>query len=371
MNPSLTSLNELNYIPLIGLMEVGTIKCMNSILMCFGNLYQIANYFLDPKNKKYINRNNITKFDSKADSLSLEFKKLIDSLFKAKPETVYSPSSIEKVISKLNPNFNNKNYQKEPKDLLIFILNQLHKELNWTEFNNENEVFPINNKYNENIYDKEEVLKNFLAELKRSNKSLISNNFNIIFEKSYECQNCKMNTNEKNVLSRKYKFYNSFFIEFSLDEIINFKNSDLNEINLYDCFDYILKENIFSQNCEQCNEKNAETIEKSQLISIPNILVINFITSEENKNNITIKFYEYLDLSKIGINNNKKYELQNVIKEIEVDSSSKKYIAYCRSPIQNYNNLWYCYDNENISKVINLDNIYKNDSTCILFYQLK
>ena len=74
MNPDLTSLNQLNYIPLIGLKQVGTIECMNSVLICIANFYQIANYFLDPKNKKYINRNNITKFDSKAESLSSEFK---------------------------------------------------------------------------------------------------------------------------------------------------------------------------------------------------------------------------------------------------------------------------------------------------------
>ena len=180
-----------------------------------------------------------------------------------------------------------------------------------------------------------------------------------------------MNKKEKNILYRKYEFYNSFFIEFKIEEIIKFKNLDVNEINIYDCFDYIQKENIIFINCDICNEKNAKTIEKSQLISIPNILVINFIINAENKNKTKIKFYEYLDLSKIGINDNKKYELQNVIKEIEVDSKYKKYIAYCRSPIQNFNNLWYCYDNEKISKVINLDNIYNNDSTCILFYQLK
>jgi len=79
-NKDLTSIKQLNYVPMIGLENLGETSYMNSVLQCFSNLYFLTNYFLNPSKQEYIKINTITKYNPNANSLSVAYKELIDNL---------------------------------------------------------------------------------------------------------------------------------------------------------------------------------------------------------------------------------------------------------------------------------------------------
>ena len=102
---NITSLKELNYVPKIGLVNLGQTCYMNSVLQCFSNLYQITNYFLNPE-KQAIIQKHMKSTDQKEDSLlCLAYKDLIDHLWKGTPNQPFSPIKFKKRLEKLNPLF--------------------------------------------------------------------------------------------------------------------------------------------------------------------------------------------------------------------------------------------------------------------------
>ena len=64
----------------------------------------------------------------------------------------------------------------DAKDLVNFILQQLHEELNLAKPNQENEVGELNQN------DENNMFINFLEEFKNNQKSIISDNFYFIIE---------------------------------------------------------------------------------------------------------------------------------------------------------------------------------------------
>jgi ubiquitin C-terminal hydrolase len=98
----------------------------------------------------------------------------------------------------MNPQFKKEQY-KNSKDFIIFILEQLHKELKkaiiikGSHILNENQTF--------NPYDKNNVFNQFFNKFSQE-ASIISDLFFGIFESSNECQNCKNIYNSDNLNNR-------------------------------------------------------------------------------------------------------------------------------------------------------------------------
>ena len=90
---------------------------------------------------------------------------------------------------------------------------------------------------------------------------------------------------------------------------------------------------------------------------------------------IKIYFPEKMNLNQIITNNDNYsqnyYELQSVIKHLGDSDASGHFISYCRSPIPNFHNNWYCYNDETVTQTTNWNDIQDNGVTYILFYQLK
>ena len=139
---------------------------MNATLQCLSNTYQLTNYFL----KTY-------KFNEEDNNklMSNEYYKVIVKLWDRELNNKsYSPYSFKNVLSEENPLFAGIQAN-DSKDLINFLLERFHKELN--NINNEN---IITNNYNLNQNEQlneDKMLSLFLKDFKTKYNSIISNLF--------------------------------------------------------------------------------------------------------------------------------------------------------------------------------------------------
>ena len=107
--------------PKIGLNNIGATCYMNATIQCFSRTTDLSNYFLNPE--------NISQFTTDK-KLSFSYYNLISNLWKSQNEelTSYSPYDFKNIISELNPLFQGI-AANDSKDLILFILQQLHQEL--------------------------------------------------------------------------------------------------------------------------------------------------------------------------------------------------------------------------------------------------
>jgi len=150
---------------------------------------------------------------------------------------------------------------------------------------------------------------------------------------------------------------------------MNYQN--ISEVNIIDCFNYYQKQEQINGYCDKCGANNSQICFETKIYSLPIILMIVFNRGKGLQFKIKINFPQNLDLTKIVLNNSQIYELQSVIKHFGDSSSSGHFIAYCRAPIPNFHNNWYCYNDSIVVQANNWDDIVNNGDTYILFYQLK
>ena len=110
----------------------------------------------------------------------------------------------------------------DPKDFVIFILAQLHKELK-KSINSNNNIAGINEPLNQ--YDKNNAFNHFFIEFKKE-CSIISDIFFGFNETTNECLNCKNNYLSRGLNNPKcynYEIFNCLI--FPLEEINNMKKN--------------------------------------------------------------------------------------------------------------------------------------------------
>ena len=380
---NITSLKELNYVPKIGLVNLGQTCYMNSVLQCFSNLYQITNYFLNPEKQAIIQKHMKSTTQKEDSLLCLEYKDLIDHLWKGTPNQPFSPIKFKKRLEKLNPLFA-ANTAGDSKDFSIYLIMQLHTELNNIEVNPDISKFenvPENN--NINPYDPSQVLNAFVRNFAIENYSLISSYFYGITQGQFECQRCKLKLSQRsiNLSPIKYNYENFFYLEFPLDEVRKFKAEQnnmlaqyqsINEVTIYDCFNYYQKINSITGYCEKCRVDNAKINTMNRIFSPSSILMIILNRGKGIQYNIKVNFEPLLDITNIVINSgNQYYELQGVVKHFGESSSYGHFIAYCRSAVPKFHNNWYCYNDQTVVEVNNWKDIVEKGDTYILFYELK
>ena len=389
---NLASIKQFDYVPMIGLENIGQTSYMNSVLQCFSNLYQLTNYFLNPEKDYFIKRNIITINNSKATSLSVAYKELIENLWKGVPKTPFSPNNFKKDLGTLNSLFKGDNAG-DAKDLAVFLIMQIHYELNKIDpiFNKKQK---IGNQYGIiiNPYNKQQIFNYFFNDFSDNHSSIISETFYGTYQGMFECQICKMNNmrNGNSIPLIKYNFENYFYLEFPLEEVRKFvfmqnnnigmnkgmNYQDIDQVNIFDCFNYYQKTNEIEGYCEKCGSIQAKIFSVKQIFSPSHILMIILNRGKGLQHNIKINFHEKIYLNQIIINNNQYnnnyYELQSVIKYLEGENNyAGHFIAYCRSPIPKFHDYWFCYNDETVIQINNLKDIYDFGIAYILFYQLK
>ena len=171
--------------PLIGLNNIGAAYFMNSSLQCLSQTKELTKYFLEERNKNHIINNNIESVNKNALQLSPIYLELIKKLWDENGEKSFSPYNFMNIIERINPLFK-QGQAGDSKDFVIFILEQLHKELKKSV--NSNNGF--DNKLALNQYDKENSFKYFCNEFKKE-CSIISDIFFGFKETTNECLYCK------------------------------------------------------------------------------------------------------------------------------------------------------------------------------------
>ena len=399
--------------PLIGLQNIGSTCYMNATLQCFSNTEVLTNYFLNEKNYDKIYNNNIAKHNPQLLQLSPSYLELINNLWKSNKKD-YPPTAFRKRLADMNPLFK-LGTPNDAKDLLTYLLIQLHDELNSYVPNKNNNL----NNFDDNVnqYNEQEILNNFVQTFFGTNKSVLSDHFFGIQESKFLCTGCE----KRNMLSGlnppiKYNFQTFNFLIFPLEEVRIFKNkhnlinnmqfvnnmnqnqfqmfqfnnnnnnnnfiinnifiqnnNNQNIVNIYDCFEYFQKDEIFEgDNAMWCNSCNGSVPCKNKtfIYTGPNVLIIVLNRGKGIQFQVKLEFYEHINLDNFILKKDKPsmiYDLYGVVTHLGESGESGHFVASCKSPCDNK---WYRFNDAIVSPIKDVQSeIINFGMPYILFYK--
>ena len=330
--------------PKTGLINEGDSSYLNAVLQLLGGSRNIVSFFVNPKNIKYISENiNLCP-------LSFAFQRLFSHLYPYPEKEIYKTESILKAIAKKNIIYNTKE-RRDPNELLSFILNNLHQELNSNK--NNNKLFNINK------YDRNNVINNSIKNFLNGNSSALFNLLNWVEIKEIKCFNCHISS-----------YYLYSYNTFELD-ILGTYNYKKKPITINDCLKYHAFQKKHNLYCNKC-KIYSEVLIQSNIYSSPNTFIFSLNRNNLTPNVMKIPFNvsDQLNLSKYIENKTSpaNYQLIGIL-SFFVDK--QKYISFCLSPVDK---LWYVYDEEiveqsNINAILNEHNFCSALIPCILVYK--
>ena len=298
---------------------------INSILHCFLNIKKLNEFFLSKK------------YDLKNYKLSNAFLEIL----KNKGKNI---NNFEKLIYEMKPSFKNSE-NNDPKDLVLFLIENMHKELN-----------PVMNvyKYSDNsinMYNIDRCFQSYENYFQKNFRSIFSN----IFYGRYDNQTQFIY--KANTVSHSIQYFN--ILVFPLDEVKNYYPKYCkNEIKITNCFEYYQR-NIKDQNDEKI-------IKNKIILYAPKVLIISLNYNKLQKktkfilnNKINLQSFIYYK------NNRFIYELIGIVTNIMNSESKKHFIAFCKSYEDYY---WYKYDNNSIAIPSSFEEAKKLGEYDILFY---
>ena len=322
---------------LVGLNNIGATCYMNATLQCLSNTKKLTEYF-----------SNRFKNDDPNKIMTNEYYKVIFNLWKRENNNKsYSPFSFEEVLSKENPLFAGI-AANDSKDLINFLLERFHKELNIINTKPNN-----NNQANLDQTNEQTMFNAFLEEYSKNFNSPISNLFYGILETKSQCKGC-------NIV--KYNFQIFSFLEFPLQQVnlyfynkgkrpLILENGKNPDIDLYECFEYNEKNDLKTGEnqmyCNNCN-KLCDATYSVNIYSFPNYLIINLNRGKTGNYECAVIIPEQLNVLnyakfKKGVTI---YELYAVICHLRPISMNGSFVAYCKNSIDNK---WYLYDDAIVS----------------------
>jgi ubiquitin C-terminal hydrolase len=331
--------NQSNH--LRGLVNIASTCYMNSTIQCFAHIKELFVYF---QKEKIIKLMDIPNSNQK---LFHVFARLINCLWHPYDTTPVYPYMFKEKLGLLNPLFQGA-LPNDAKDLLTFILMQLHDELN-NPINNNNNNQSQNIIANINIQtDKKAMLKQFLPYFKNNYRSIISELFYGLTYNETQCLFCK---------TKLYNYQTFNFLIFPLSQVLNYKmqqvnfqNNFNNTVTLEDCFKY--NQTITPLNDYYCNScKQTTKGAYSNFISVlPNIIIIILNRGVGLQYKVKIDFDENLVLGNYVefFNNDAFYGLIGLVTHYGESGASGHFMARCKSPIDGN---WYLYNDAIVQKI--------------------
>ena len=362
---------------LVGLQNIGATCFMNATLQCLSQTKGLTNYFLKEGNYNKIINNNIAISNPKDYQLSPLYYELIRNLWKSDGPKYYAPYNFMKRVNDMNPLFKN-GEAGDAKDFIIFILEQMHKELNKPlKLKNINETTTINQ------YDKNITFMNFFNEFTKST-SIISDlfyGFNETTNICLYCKNCYGGVNYP--ICYNYGIFN--LLIFPLEEIKNMKNKNnlmnlcnlyqgpTNTVNIDDCFIYNQKTDLFTgENKNYCNlcKQLGESHYTSKIYISPNILILILNRGKGNMFKVKMDFQTTIDITNYVIQKDKPriiYNLYAVITHLGQSGPNAHFVATCKSPVDG---IWYRYNDAIVEPIKDFfADVYNYGTPYILFYE--
>ena len=334
-------INNENPNGLIGLVNIGATCYMNADLQCFNNIPKLRYYFLSHKK------------EIKNKKLSSSLLTVFENLWENKSINYYEPTQFKNIISEMNPLFQGIQ-SNDSKDLILFILETIHNELNEINNNINNE----NDNYNTTDYNA--VFNNFTKYFQKNFNSIISNLFYGMINSMMTCCFCK-------TITHNIQTFNMLF--FPLEEIRKFKGYQQNIVNIYDCFDYNQKQELMAGPnrifCNYCHQY-ANALNQTRLIICPNVLIINLNRGKGLMFDVKIIFEEFIEIRNYVFYTQSPhyYELIGVVSHYGTSDMGGHFIAFCK----NSENLkWYKY-NDSIVTETSFNEVKTSGVPYVLFY---
>ncbi len=283
------------------------------------------------------------------------------------------------IVEKMNPLFK-QGQAGDSKDFIIFILEQIHKELK-SPVISKNVISNITEPLNQ--YDRNNAFNHFFSEFQKD-CSIISDVFFGINETTNICMNCKNIYNANgynNPICYNYGIFNCLI--FPLEEVKKLKNNtsqlnncnqiNNNRVNIYECFTYNQNSEYFTgQNKNYCNicKQKFDSIYSSKIYVSPNVLVLILNRGKGNIYNVKLDFTETIDITQFVLMKDipqNIYDLYGVITHIGQSGPNAHFVASCKSPVDNN---WYRYNDSIVNPINNIQKeVIDFGTPYILFYQ--
>ena len=335
-----------------------------SIIYCLSQIDDLTNYFLTGNCIQPILKNEHS-------DLSLEYDYLIHGLWPTKNNgNKFWPNTFMEEMNKMSKEHGLPYESNDPNDIhyfIVFILEQLHRELKSSKNRNNKQKEVQYNQYDEN-----NIIK-YIDDFKEES-SIISKLFFGFKETTEECLNCNKKANlENKILCYNYEMFNC--LVFPLDEIKNEINS--NNVTIIDCFNYIQKTQLFTgdkrnycKKCEQVYDSNFTTT----IYEFPEVLILVFVRNKESGNNVKLYFEEKINTRDLNsgaevntgiVFKRQIYDLCGVISYKE--GKFIDYTASCKSPVDKS---WYRCTSSEITPIDDVENdIINYETPYVLFYK--
>ena len=373
-----------NYIFLLkGLNNIGSTCYMNATLQCLLHVSELIHYFINeyPNDRVQLKQKNIkieTKgqisdafcslinsifqpYNNMNDSINLNAKTSINKKASSKNNSLMknnfvkdsvSPYNFKSVLGFFNPQFK-KLEANDSKDLILYLLQIMHEELNY--FGDNNSMF--NSQPNQ--HDRALTFNFFMNNYNSHNFSIISNLFYGTYETITKCDECNKII---------YNFQKFEFISFSM---YNYKGKKFEIINGFK--DNEKEQELKGNNQYYCNNckklTNARIICK--IIQPPNKLLINIDYGKNKKYKPSkVLFDETIDITDhVSFNFFKriKYNIISVCSHQGYSGKFGHYIAFCRN---RQTNKWYLF-NDSFFKECTKEDIYSGSPYLLLYEKVE
>ena len=340
-----------------GLNNVGLTCYMNSTLQCLLHIPELSYYFLNIYIQFKADHSTIIKKTESKGRISAEYYSMVKEIFSNSYDWLgrnsFSPKKFNDLISKLNPQFS-KYESNDAKDLIIYLLQEMHEELNYLGGEKLKSIPKCNQLSEANAF-------NFFYEVNsKLNFSIISYLFWGIVKQTTICSGCH------NYLYN-YQYYQ--YLSFPLYEYAH------KEFNLYRGLkDYISEETLKGDNqfyCQICKRLRDAKI-YSKIYYTSRYLLINFDYGKNKKYSpnkigfgaIICLTDEFLAIKTAETN----YELIAVSTHLGSSGNSGHYITYCKDTSKE--NCWYKFNDSIVTKC-DFEDTKKNSPYLLLFKKTK
>ena len=246
--------------PLIGLANIGATCYMNATLQCLSNINLLTGFFLF---KKHMFQDIPIGFSDK--QISKAYSDVVYHLWNPnEPKKYYTPNYFKQAISSKNKLFEGIQAN-DSKDLLIFLYENIHKELNERTEQQDVENEPSDQK------NAEYELMLFRTKYFQENKSIITDLFYFDQANITTCLNCG---------TKIYNFAMHNILIFPLEKTRLFKEQkerDFENVKIKDCLDcHVNPEPNQPGNTFYCNNchQEANYLLENKISSYPEILTI-------------------------------------------------------------------------------------------------